>query len=334
MFDEWQVTYPSTAKEVSEAYPISDTKRAEEVAQSHTELQGLFKKSSQSKCKWICFAAYGVEKRDSFLATPWAFGKKISDLAYFEKDEMKELYDDFQNRTQLPWIREKGVPESFKFNLEKRTNHHVGYVACVLGTVNSNTINCGSEEQLDGFFYSTDLLQTLCSQRASPGWFDLLSQKPDPVNPDTRSTRSKDKPKASTSQVEVFKQFLKGGFKAPLAENCLYETFVRKGWLVLINDDQDVSIPCPLSREILYHQLYSGNRKDKDDFKNPSDFMMAVLNRISSTELEIQLGSKKRNFGSFLERMFIFFFFHVLIFLASNLFYWVQLISSRYTYPC
>lgn len=61
--------------------------------------------------RFICFSSYGDQKAGSTCSTPYNFGLKYTKFCYFTQQEITELLEDFNARSQLQWI----TPEDIEF---------------------------------------------------------------------------------------------------------------------------------------------------------------------------------------------------------------------------
>jgi len=86
--------------------------------------------------------------------------------------------------------------------------------------------------------------------------------------------------------------------------------FVKKGW-VTHDGRGTISLPCPISREVLFLEMYGMNRPKSDSFDNLSQFILAFLSCLSSNFISKSLSLSIDKKGTLLESFWCFEFYRI-----------------------
>jgi hypothetical protein len=272
LIDEFQMIYPANSSDVAQCYEGCDNAKT---AAIHSYFHGVFKQMMlpEHNIRIICFSGYGSIRPGSIISTPFNFGYSTSNYAKLSIEEYDELIGDFIARTQIIFLRQlQTVPKSFKEQVFRVTEGHVGYTSTILHTCNSHYRRLTNETELIRFCYSSDLFTALLGMRPTPKWEAL-----------------------STEEREALKLIWMKEDDI-LSRNPHYMMFVRRGWITTSNNER-VKLVCPLSKHIFLMKMYGSLRPTgyKDQFQNLCEFMEFLLSRLSSKNFKETLSIGRSN---------------------------------------
>jgi len=167
---------------------------------------------------------------------------------------MEELYLDFQTRTQIEWIKDKGIPKSFKDSIKILTNYHVGYVCSILGAVNIQKRDNYNADVLSVFMNSAKVISCLSQQRATPSEKEIRQ--------------------LTQEERRVFFLLLQG-IETDIEEAKLYR-FIKCGWLIQDNQNR-ISIPCPVFIDVIYNEYFKSSRPKTDNYGDEQEGLAAFM---------------------------------------------------------
>jgi len=214
--------------------------------------------------------------------------------SHFSEEEYEELCSNFVQRTQIPFIHNKLLPQSIKIEIWQMTKGHVGYTALVLHSANFHAHGITDEAKFHLFLHSDLLLQLVGEARPRLNYFSL-----------------------SLPQQEALKTIWERGYDLNSA-NPEYDFLVRNGWISFDSSHREVSLPCPLSKQIILMAMH-GNvlRPMTDSFNSLTEFMHQFLSMLDSAWMKKTM-TKEEKSKTVLEAMWQFEFFRIGSQILSN----------------
>lgn len=268
LFDETQVLYPTTEKQMEQLKCCENADIPNRLYALNKFWQYV-KDAPRAQTRILCFASYGrVSPSDTLLSTPFNFERRLS-FSNFTDSDLDELFADFSCRTQNAQLR-KPFPNAAREKIVDLTNGHVGYVSAILHYLNTEPSihdELSMLRGLESYGYSDF---ALC-QRITPNWFSLTLEQ----------------------REELVRIWCLSA--VPFDEhNPSHEFFIRKGWLAYADGNREViALPCPLSKQLFLSKLHIPNRPLEDHFTHLTDFMWQFLRTLSKDRLATTLSKEK-----------------------------------------
>jgi len=148
-------------------------------------------------------------------------------------------------------MQTKQFPEDLKIHIYELTKGHVGYTSCILHTLQIYGKDITQQSEAISFLRSTVMYKELESQRPVPNYHALTLE-----------------------QKEALKTVWKSGDHVHFRDHSEYMNLARKGWFVCDNQSQTVSLPCPLSKQLILMTIQSNfQQPETDNFQSLDEFM-------------------------------------------------------------
>jgi len=134
----------------------------------------------------------------------------------------------------------------------------VGYTSCILHTLNLYANIITNESDALAFLRSTDMYAALKTQRPTPDFHVLDPQQQEAIKTVWLH---------GTAQVSDHKQFM---------------SLIRQGWFISDNEVQTLSLPCPLSKQLILMAIHNNIiQPETDKFTNLEEFMNRWIHGLS-----------------------------------------------------